>query len=65
MNAGRSGGFPGFTGIPARARTHIQIFALDTKLGLDPITVTRANLIEAMKGHVLASGELVTGGGNR
>lgn len=65
MNAGRVRGFPGYSGIPARARTHIQIFALDTKLGLDPITVTRANLIEAMKGHVLASGELVIGGGNR
>lgn len=65
INAGRVGRFPGYVGIPARAREHIQIFALDTELGLDPITVTRASLIAAMNGHVLASGELVVGGGDR
>jgi TonB family protein len=36
-----------------------QIFALDTKLDLDPLTVDREKLIDAMKDHVLASGDIV------
>ena len=37
---------------------HIQLFALDRPAGL-PDGADRAALIRAMKGHVLASGELV------
>lgn len=39
-------------------RYHIQVFALDASLTLDP-TVNYASLIAAMKDHVLASGELI------
>ena len=38
---------------------HVQVFALDTTLDL-PFGATRAQVIEAMRGHVLAAGE-VTG----
>ena len=37
---------------------HIQVFALDTTLDL-PHGATRAEVIEAMQGHVLSSGETV------
>lgn len=37
---------------------HVEVFALDRKLGLDP-GATRDQLVEAMKGHVLAQGEVV------
>jgi Raf kinase inhibitor-like YbhB/YbcL family protein len=37
---------------------HVQIFALDTMLEL-PHGTSRAHLLEAMKGHVLAKGEIV------
>ncbi|MEP6834809.1 MAG: YbhB/YbcL family Raf kinase inhibitor-like protein [Gemmatimonas sp.] len=39
-------------------RYHLQVFALDASLTLDP-TVTYAALIAAMKDHVLASGEVI------
>lgn len=39
-------------------RYHIQVFALDASLTLDP-TVNYASLVAAMKDHVLASGELI------
>jgi len=39
-------------------RYHIQVFALDTKVALDSAS-TYTTLLDAMKGHVLASGELV------
>jgi len=48
-------GYYGYTGRPV----HFQIFALDTRLALDPLTVARAALLRAMKDHVLASGEVV------
>lgn len=38
---------------------HFEVFALDTKLGLDPATADRNAVVAAMKGHVLASGEVV------
>jgi phosphatidylethanolamine-binding protein (PEBP) family uncharacterized protein len=41
---------------------HFQVFALDTKLDLDPLGVTRDGLIYAMEGHVLASGEIFIAG---
>ena len=37
---------------------HVQVFALDTALGL-PFGATRAEVIEAMQGHVLSAGEVV------
>ena len=37
---------------------HLQVFALDTRLDL-PHGATRAQLLEAMEGHVLAKGQLV------
>jgi TonB family protein len=43
----------------------LQIFALDTKLHLDPMAVSRDALINAMKGHVLASGEIATADANK
>lgn len=39
-------------------RYHIQVFALDASLTLDP-TANYAALVAAMKDHVLASGELI------
>jgi Raf kinase inhibitor-like YbhB/YbcL family protein len=38
---------------------HFEVFALDTKLGLDPAQAKRQAVVDAMRGHVLASGELV------
>lgn len=38
---------------------HFQVFALDTTLDLDPAGANRAALLDAMKGHILAKGELV------
>ena len=37
---------------------HFQVFALDTRLDL-PHGVGRAELLDAMRGHVLAAGEIV------
>jgi para-nitrobenzyl esterase len=39
-------------------RYHFQIFALDTTLGADALA-TYATMTDAMKGHVLASGEVI------
>jgi Raf kinase inhibitor-like YbhB/YbcL family protein len=38
---------------------YFEVFALDKKLGLDPSAARRTPVIEAMKGHVLASGEIM------
>jgi Raf kinase inhibitor-like YbhB/YbcL family protein len=38
---------------------YFEVFALDKTLGLDPAQAKRQAVIEAMQGHVLASGELV------
>ncbi len=38
---------------------HIQVFALNTHLSLDPAQATRDDVVKAMKGHVLAVGDLV------
>jgi para-nitrobenzyl esterase len=42
----------------AKHHYHLQVFALDSKLGMDA-SQSYAALIGAMKGHVLAEGELV------
>ena len=36
---------------------YFEVFALDTKLGLAPELAKRTVVTDAMKGHVLASGE--------
>ncbi len=38
---------------------HFQVFALSSRLNLDPATADRAAVIAAMKGKVLASGDIV------
>jgi len=37
---------------------HFKVFALDTPVSLEPLA-TKADLMKAIKGHVLAQGELV------
>lgn len=41
-----------------RHRYHFQVFALDTRIS-DPAPADYAALTEAMKGHILASGEII------
>jgi Raf kinase inhibitor-like YbhB/YbcL family protein len=38
---------------------HFEVFALNTKLSLDPANADRNAVVSAMKNHVLASGDLV------
>ena len=38
---------------------HFEVFALDAKIGIDPANADRNAVVNAMKGHVLASGEVV------
>jgi phosphatidylethanolamine-binding protein (PEBP) family uncharacterized protein len=38
---------------------HFQVFALSSRLNLDPATADRKAVVEAMKGKVLAVGDLV------
>jgi len=38
---------------------HFEVFALNTKLNLDPAKADRQAVVNAMKGNVLASGEIV------
>lgn len=38
---------------------HFEVFALDTQLNLDPATADRQAVVNAMKNHVLASGEVI------
>ena len=38
---------------------HIQVFALNTRLNLDPAQTGKNDIVQAMKGHVLALGDLV------
>ncbi|MGH6829320.1 MAG: YbhB/YbcL family Raf kinase inhibitor-like protein [Rhizomicrobium sp.] len=38
---------------------HFEVFALDKTLDLDPATADRNAVVAAMKGHVLAEGEIV------
>jgi Raf kinase inhibitor-like YbhB/YbcL family protein len=39
---------------------HFEVFALDTHLNLDPATADRTAIVNAMKRHVLTSGEVIT-----
>jgi Raf kinase inhibitor-like YbhB/YbcL family protein len=38
---------------------HFEVFALNTKLNLDPVKTDRNAVVDAMKDHVLASGDIV------
>jgi Raf kinase inhibitor-like YbhB/YbcL family protein len=38
---------------------HFQVFALNTRLNLDPASADRTMVLNAMKGHVLAVGDLI------
>ena len=38
---------------------HFEVFAVDKMLALDPSTADRNAVVDAMKGHVLAEGEIV------
>ena len=50
---------PNFTADGGRPHPYsFEVFALDTKLGLDPAQAKRQAVVGAMQGHVLASGEL-------
>jgi Raf kinase inhibitor-like YbhB/YbcL family protein len=52
---------PGYGGPAPPSGTHryyFKIYALDTKLDL-PESSTKANLVKAMQGHILAQGELM------
>ena len=54
---------PGYMGPkPPKGQTHpyhFEVFALDEKLSLSPDMATRDAVVDAMKGHVLAEGQLV------
>ncbi len=54
---------PGYIGPrPPKGQTHpyhFEVFALDETLSLSPDMATRDAVVDAMKGHVLAEGELV------
>jgi Raf kinase inhibitor-like YbhB/YbcL family protein len=61
--AKNSEGSTGYSGPnPAEGRSgsyHFQVFALNTKLNLDPASADRDMVTAAMKGKVLASGDLI------
>jgi Raf kinase inhibitor-like YbhB/YbcL family protein len=38
---------------------HFEVFALNARLNLDPATADRDSVVNAMKGHVLAMGDIV------
>jgi Raf kinase inhibitor-like YbhB/YbcL family protein len=51
---------PNFTADGGRPHPYsFEVFALDTRLDLDPAKAKRKAVIDAMQGHVLASGVLV------
>jgi Raf kinase inhibitor-like YbhB/YbcL family protein len=51
---------PNFTADGGRPHPYsFEVFALDTRLDLDPVQAKRQSVIHAMQGHVLASGVLV------
>jgi phosphatidylethanolamine-binding protein (PEBP) family uncharacterized protein len=56
----RRSGYPNFSADGGRPHPYsFEVFALDTKLDLDPAQAKRKVVIDAMQGHVLASGVLV------
>jgi Raf kinase inhibitor-like YbhB/YbcL family protein len=63
MQGKNMSGNPGYLGPkPPAGQTHayyFQVFALNTTLDIDPGSADRMTLINAMKGHVLASGSVI------
>ncbi len=60
LNVRKASGFLGPK--PPAGQTHpyhFEVFALDTKLRLDPATTDRNAVVAAMKDHVLAGGDIV------
>jgi len=60
LNARKAAGFLGPK--PPAGQTHayhFEVFALDTKLHLDPANTDRNAVVAAMKDHVLAGGDIV------
>lgn len=60
LNIARRSGYIGPH--PPKGQTHpyhFEVFALDKKLALAPADATRKAVVAAMKGHVLAEGEIV------
>ena len=60
LNVRRTAGFVGPK--PPAGQTHpyhFEVFALNRKLNLDPAKADRAAMLDAMKGHVLAVGDIV------
>lgn len=60
LNVRKAAGFLGPK--PPAGQTHpyhFQIFALNTALKLDPATTDRNAVVDAMKGHVLATGDII------
>src|SRR6185295_4164990 len=60
LNIRKAAGFVGPK--PPAGQTHpyhFQVFALNKKLNLDPANADRNAVVDAMKGHVLASGDIV------
>jgi len=55
-----SAGYYGPRAPPGATRWyHFEVFALDAHLNLDPATANRDTVVNAMKNHVLASGEVI------
>jgi len=60
LNVRKSAGFLGPK--PPAGQTHpyhFEVFALNTKLDLDPAKADRNAVVEGMKGHVLAQGDII------
>jgi len=60
LNVRKSAGFLGPK--PPAGQTHpyhFEVFALNTKLDLDPAKADRNAVVEAMQGHVLAAGDII------
>jgi Raf kinase inhibitor-like YbhB/YbcL family protein len=60
LNVRKTAGFLGPK--PPAGQTHpyhFEVFALNTKLDLDPTKADRNSVVDAMKGHVLAEGDII------
>jgi Raf kinase inhibitor-like YbhB/YbcL family protein len=60
LNIAKRAGYIGPKPPPGKTHPyHFEVFALDTKLALDPATTDRTAVANAMRDHVLAEGEIV------
>jgi Raf kinase inhibitor-like YbhB/YbcL family protein len=60
LNVRKTAGFIGPK--PPAGQTHayhFEVFALNTRLNLDPVKTDRNAVVDAMKGHVLAAGDII------